>query len=275
MPIARALQPDQDASRWDQHVAEYETAFETLTDAFGGQALDLLEPLEGAALLDLAAGAGGAALQAARRGAHVTAVDAAPGMVARIRERARGAGLGTVSGRVMDGTALDLPAGAFDAALSSFGVVLFADAARGMAELHRVLRPGGRVAVVTWTDPHRYELAARLREAIVAVRGVPPVMGELPAQLRFTEPALLHALVADAGFTDVRIETAEAALLAASAAALASTLGFAPGMTAMLDALGPDRAAVMQAFVERLQTDQGTGNVALGAVAHIAVATRA
>lgn len=275
MPIAGPLQPDQDASRWDAYVEGYERTFERLTDAFAGQALDLIEPLQGAALLDLAAGAGGAALQAARRGAHVTAVDAAPGMVARIRERARAAGLGGVTAHVMDGTALDLPAGAFDAALSSFGVVLFADAARGMAELHRVLRPGGRIAIVTWTEPHRYELAARLRGAVLAVRGSPPPPGELPAQLRFTDPARLHALAANAGFTNIRIEPAEAALTAASAGALAASLAFAPGMATMLDALGPDREAVTQAFIAQLQADQGTSTVSLAAVAHIAVATRA
>ena len=186
--IAQPLQPDQDAQRWGAHVAAYERVFEGLTDAFARRALDLLEPLRGARLLDVAAGAGGAALQAAQRGAQVTAVDASPRMAARIRERAP-----EVTARVMDGTALELPDGAFDAALSCFGVVLFPDAARGMAELHRVLRPGGRAAIVTWTEPHRYELAARLRDAVLAIRGAMPP-GELPAQLRFTDPARLREL---------------------------------------------------------------------------------
>ncbi len=61
-PALPPLQPDQDAARWDRHAASYEAVFENLTDAFAAQALDLLEPLAGAALLDLAAGAGGAAL---------------------------------------------------------------------------------------------------------------------------------------------------------------------------------------------------------------------
>lgn len=272
MEIARPLQPDQDAARWDAHVDGYERAFETLTDAFARRALDLLEPLRGAALLDLAAGTGGAALQAARRGARVTAVDAAPAMVARIRRRADAAGLDGISAHVMDGTALGLPDGAFDAALSCFGVVLFPDAARGMAELRRVLRPGGRLAIVTWTEPHRYELAARLRDATIAIRGAAPPSGELPAQLRFTDPDRLRALVADGGFAAIRIERVEAALPAASARVLAASLAFAPGMAAMLEALGPDRAAVAEEFAARLERDQGTGPVSLQAVAHIAVA---
>ena len=58
--------------------------------------------------------------------------------------------------------ALALPDGCFDAAISVFGVILFPDADLGMREIARVLKPGGRTAIVTWTQTERYELAARL-----------------------------------------------------------------------------------------------------------------
>ena len=266
------MQPDQEPARWDAHVAAYESVFEPLTDAFAARALDLLGPLPGLALLDVAAGAGGAALLAAGRGARVTAVDASPAMAGRIAARAAKAGLAVVAA-VGDGMALDLPGGAFDRALSCFGVVLFPDPPRGLAELHRVLKPGGRAAIVAWTQPHRYALAARLRAATVAVCGAPP-SGELPAQLRFIEPERLSALLSAAGFHAVRTETVEASLHAPSAAALAASLGFAPGMAAALDALGADRQAVLEAFTTRLLADGQTGTVSLGAVAHVAVGTR-
>ena len=165
------MQPDQEPARWNDHVARYEAVFEPLTDAFAARALDLLAPLEGQRLLDVGAGAGGAVQMACRRGAHVTAVDASPAMVARIA--ARTAGL-DVTALVADGASSGLPDAAFDRALSCFGIVLFPDPARAMAELHRVLRPGGRAAIVTWTQPDRYELSSRLRAAITAVCGSPP-----------------------------------------------------------------------------------------------------
>ncbi len=264
------MQPDQDPARWDAHVAGYERVFEPLTGQFASHALRALAPLAGLDVLDLGAGAGGAALLAARAGARVTAIDASPGMVARIAERAAAL---PVTASVQDGMALTLADASMDRALSCFGVVLFPDPSRGMAELHRVLRPGGRVAIVTWTEPHRYELAARLRDATISVRGEPPA-GELPAQLRFIDPARLIALAADAGFTAVRVERVEATLHYPSAIGLAAALGFAPGMAAMLDALGPDRAAVLDAFTAGLVRDFGKGPVTLGAVAHLAIGGR-
>jgi len=266
--IAAPLQPDQDPSCWDAHADAYGRVFEPLTVGFVRQALDRLEPLAGCDLLDVAAGAGGAALEALRRGARVTAVDGSAAMVRRIAARAPG-----IDARMMDGVALALPDAGFDIGLSCFGIVLFPDPAAGMAELRRVLRPGGRVAIITWTELHRYALAARLRDATIAVRGaVPP--GELPAQLRFVEPERLRALVAGAGFAEVRVERLEADLLATSAPALAASLAFAPGMAAMLDALGADRPAVMRNFADRLAADQGPGEVRLEAVAHVALAVR-
>jgi len=269
MSIRPPLQPDQDPSGWDGYADAYERVFEPLTTAFARQVLDRLEPLAGLDLLDVAAGVGGAALEALGRGARVTAVDASAAMVRRIAARAPG-----VAAHRMDGAALALPDGRFDAALSSFGVVLFPDPAAGMAELHRVLRPGGRVAIVTWTEPHRYALAARLYEAIIAVRGAPPPAGEPPAQLRFVEPERLRALVAAAGFDDISILPLAAELHAPAAVELAASLGFAPGMQSLLDSLGPDRPAVLREFARRLAADQGPGPVRLGAVAHAALAVR-
>ena len=269
MSIRPPLQPDQDPSRWDGYADAYERVFEPLTIAFARQVLDRLEPLAGLDLLDVAAGAGGTAMEALRRGARVTAVDASAAMVQRIAARAP-----SVAAHRMDGAALALPDHQFDTAISSFGVVLFPDPAAGMAELHRVLRPGGRVAVVTWTEPHRYAMAARLYEAIIAVRGAPPPAAEPPAQLRFVEPERLRALVAAAGFGDISILPLAAELHAASATDLAASLGFAPGMQALLDSLGPDRPTVLREFAGRLAADQGPGPIRLGAVAHAALAVR-
>lgn len=272
MTLAPSLQPDQNPQAWNDHVGVYEAAFEPLTNVFAAAALDRLAPLAGQRLIDIGAGTGGAALEAARRGARVTAIDAAAGMVARIAERAAQAGLGQLSAEQMDASALACANASFDRALSVLGIVLLPDAAQGMAQMRRVLKRGGRAAIVTWTQPQRYELATRLSGAIVSARSAGPAGAALPAQLRYADPAVFRALVEDAGFAVAAIDIIEASLVAPSAAWLGDRLGFAPGLAAMMAALGGDRAAVVAEFVGKLQADQGMGPVALAAVAHVALA---
>src|SRR5262249_7008648 len=155
-----------------------------------------------------------------------------------------------------------------DTALSVFGVILFPDAGRGMREIARVLKPGGRAAVVAWTETERYELAVRLQGAIAAVRGPQPPPALLPAQLRFRDEAALRNLLSQAGLgVDVVVRFEESWRMP-SARWIAEHVAFAPGMAAMVGALGADRAPVLEAFVAALEHDQGRGEVALSAVAH-------
>lgn len=259
-------QPDQQSRLWSAHVPDYEAVFEPLTNVFAEHALRALALPPGSRCLDVAAGAGGAALMGARAGAEVVAVDAALGMVRRIRDRA---GSLPVSAAVMDAARLALPDAGFDAALSVFGVILCPDAEAALKEMTRTVAPGGRVALVTWTEPQNYALVTRLLAAAVALRGpVPPPPG-VPAQLRFAQAAAFQGLLASAGLADIAITRLESALEAPSAAWLGARLGFAPGLAALLAAQGEARAAVVARFVADLERDQGPGPVRLGAVAFL------
>jgi SAM-dependent methyltransferase len=274
MTSAVDLQPDQQPARWDEYVAAYEAVFEPLTNAFAAHALDRLALRPGDRLIDVGAGCGGVALMAAARGADVLAIDASPHMVARIQDRAGSAQAGRIEAAIMDGMALALPDACFDAAISVFGVILFPDAALGLREMARVLRPGGRAAVVTWTETERYELAARLFAAITAVRGPQPPPAVLPAQLRFRDPAVFRDLLAQAGLAVDAVIRVEERWRLPSARWLADHVAFAPGMAALLGALGADRPTVLDAFVAALERDQGRGEVTLCAVAQIGIVTK-
>ncbi len=101
-------------------------------------------------VLDVATGSGNAAIAAARLGCAVTGVDYVPALLERGRERAAAERLDV---DFVDGDAEALPfmTGTFEAAVSVFGCMFAPDQARAAAELRRVVRPGGRIALASWT----------------------------------------------------------------------------------------------------------------------------
>jgi SAM-dependent methyltransferase len=104
--------------------------------------LDLLDPPPGTRLLDVGAGRGAIARVAADRGCAVTAIDAAARMVELLFTADP-----RVDARVMDAHVLDLPADRYDLATGGFMIHMVDDAVKVLAELNRVLRPGGTVAL--------------------------------------------------------------------------------------------------------------------------------
>ena len=101
-------------------------------------------------VLDVATGSGNAAIAAARRGCEAVGVDFVPALLDRGRTRAAVEHLDVefVAG---DAENLPFPDGSFDAVLSIYGVMFAPDHRRAAAELARVCRPGGRIALASWT----------------------------------------------------------------------------------------------------------------------------
>jgi SAM-dependent methyltransferase len=265
------LEADQQPRRWDDHVALYEDVFEPLTQRFSAAAIEALALKPQSRVLDSGAGTGGAALELARRGHTVIAIDASTAMVARIRERATASGL-MIEALTMDGQALQFSDASFEAALSVLGVILFPDAVRGLSELRRVVKRGGRIALVTWTAPEAYELAGELRAAALSVLGSLPAR-PLPAQLRFRERQQFHALFTAAGLPTAEISEVTAELVAPSPAWLAERLTFAPGMAALLEGFGAAKPEVIAAFRSRLEATRGAQDISLAWRAFLGLAS--
>ncbi|MGH7518469.1 MAG: class I SAM-dependent methyltransferase [Gemmatimonadales bacterium] len=104
----------------------------------------------GESVLDVACGTGNLAIPAARAGARVTGIDIAPNLIAEARFEARTAGH-VIAFEVGDAEALPYADGQFDTTVTMFGAMFAYRPVRAAAELLRVTRPGGRVAMANWT----------------------------------------------------------------------------------------------------------------------------
>jgi SAM-dependent methyltransferase len=113
------------------------------------QLLEAADLKPGHKVLDVAAGNGNASLAAARRFGDVTALDYVPMLLEEGRNRATAEGL-AIDFVVGDAENLPFEEASFDAVLSTLGVMFAPDQQKAAAELLRVARPGGTIAMVNW-----------------------------------------------------------------------------------------------------------------------------
>jgi SAM-dependent methyltransferase len=246
---------DQVPEKWSVIASSYERAFEGLSAQFAAEALELLDLKKGERVIEVAAGTGAFSLMAAHAGAEVLATDFAPGMIARLRERGSAAGLSGLRAEVMDGQALAVPDASFDASVSVLGLIFFPDIPRGMAELRRVVRQGGRTAVVCWGDVRKLELMALVMRAIEEVAPESKPEGGPPVWARLAGSAALAGAMDRAGFRDVEIRTVTRPLQIDSPRDFWREFTTSvPPLAYLFERLGPGRTdAVGRVFLESLE----------------------
>lgn len=243
------MQQFENPDHWDTAATHYERTAHPFSSRFAEDALARVPLTPASRVLDVACGTGALALAAARTGAHVLATDFSPGMVARVAA----AGLANVEARVMDGQTLDLPDRSFDAVFSIFGVIMFPDWRKGLAEMARVTRPGGHGVVATWQDrgAATFLLLGQIRRKLFPERGgmtMPEAVQALSAPGDFA-----RELVA-AGYRDPRVErvTHDYQVEIAALDTPDALFGMSPDWTSLTD---PEKAAVV-AEVRRMAGDR-------------------
>lgn len=229
----------QNPDHWDSAASHYQQTAHPFTALFAEAALARVTLTAQSRVLDVAAGTGALALAAARTGARVLATDFSPGMVRCIAA----AGLPNVEARVMDGQALALPDAHFDAVFSIFGVIMFPDWRKGLAEMQRVTRPGGHGVVATWQKrgAATFLLLGEVRQKLFPDR---PGMAMPEGVQAMSDPDdFARALVA-AGYRDPRIDavTHDFLLDVAALDAPDKLFGMSPDWTSLDDV---EKAAVI------------------------------
>jgi demethylmenaquinone methyltransferase / 2-methoxy-6-polyprenyl-1,4-benzoquinol methylase len=172
-----------------------------------GRAADLAGVAPGSRALDVATGTGDLAIELRGRGAEVVGVDFSERMLELARVKAPEI-------EFVQGNALELayPDASFDAVTVGFGARNFADLDRGLREMARVTKPGGRVVILEITTPQKPPLSLffrlwfdRVVPALGRVAGDPDAYSYLPSSVRrFPGPRELAERMVAAGLTDVR-----------------------------------------------------------------------
>jgi ubiquinone/menaquinone biosynthesis C-methylase UbiE len=188
------------STRWERPSAELGRG---ATEAI----VALAEPRPGMRALDVAGGTGAPALQIARAigpTGRVTATDLSPEPLKIAAERARERGLTNISFETADVHHLKYSDGSFDLATCRLGVMFFADLPRALGEMRRVLKPGGRIALLAWGPMEQpyFECSGG-----VVMRHTGAALPDAAKQtFKFGERGKLGAALLAAGFRDVKEE---------------------------------------------------------------------
>jgi SAM-dependent methyltransferase len=169
--------------------------------------LSMAEVGTGARVLDVAAGSGDQTLEIARRvgpAGFVLATDLSPAILEFAQDNARLAGYANIKTLVADGENLSLGEAGFDAAICRLGLMFFPDPGRGLGEMFRALKPGGRACTMVFSTPDQNPCVSILLSTALRHAGLPPRDPYQPGGLlSLGKPGLTDELFRRAGFSQV------------------------------------------------------------------------
>lgn len=258
---ANAAQIDYWNTAVGQTWVEHQAQLDRLIAPLGAEAMRVLAPAAGERILDVGCGCGETTLELAARvgpGGGVVGVDISEPMLAVARARDLPVNAVEPQFRNSDAQVADLGEAAFDAIFSRFGVMFFSDPAAAFANLHRAVRPGGRLAFVCWR-PYAENLWMRA-PMDAAQPFLPPMPASdplAPGPFAFADPLRLRSILEGAGFSDVTLDPFDT-LIGGSSVAETLRLNFRVGPLGSALRTAPHLAASVSQALEALLVSYDT-----------------
>ncbi|WP_437312980.1 methyltransferase domain-containing protein [Sorangium sp. So ce385] len=249
--MSEADAPNRDqAALWNEAGGPIWVEMQQVLDAMlaplGAPLLEEAFPGEGGRVLDVGCGAGATALAMARRlgpTGHCLGVDISGPLVAAARARAAAEGLSSAAFVQADAQTHRFEPGDFDAVISRFGVMFFADPAAAFANIRRAARRDARLSFVAWRSPAENPFMTE------AARAAAPLLPNLrapgpdaPGQFAFAERDRVQRILDASGWTDVAIRPIDVPTSVAEKDLLAYVIKLGPVGLALRDADEPTRA---------------------------------
>lgn len=194
---------DFEASGWTHQARTYDELTGAMSVRVVDDLLDAAGVRPGMRVLDVATGPGHVAAAALRRGAGPLGIDLSEGMLALARERHP-----AIEFLQADAENLPFSDSSFEAVAGNFVLNHLPRPKRALAELRRVLAPGGRLALSVWDRPERNPSMGVVADAVVrAGASQPPSVPEGPDGFRFADDREFERLVRGAGLAEVGVRT--------------------------------------------------------------------
>lgn len=248
----------------------YGAATEIMLDSAGVQ--------PGSRVLDVAAGTGDQTLMAARRvgpTGNVLATDDSASMLKVAAEAARREGLTNVDTRVMNAEDLELDADSFDAVICRNALMLFANPAKALTEMRRVVKPGSKVAVIVFSAAERNPYHGIPFAIICRVGNIPPPAPGEPWMYALGEPGALEDVYSRAGFLQVSVHAVPIQRRLPSAADAIRSMRNSVNVSELMNQLNEaDRERAWAEIAEQFRHFEGPNGLEIPGEVLVAVGTK-
>jgi SAM-dependent methyltransferase len=199
---------------WDNAAEGWKKWWKTIEEGaqvVSDKLIELAQIKQGHKVLDIATGIGEPAVTAARKvqpHGKVIAIDISPQMLAIAKERAKDNGFeNIIEFREADAESFALPASAFDAIISRFGLMFLPDLPNALKTMREALVPNGIIAAAVWSSPPKVPSLSLAFGTVMNEIGASPPPPGTPGPFSLADVGILRDKFMQAGFQDINIES--------------------------------------------------------------------